>query len=100
MGTAAPVAGRIGSPLAALVAVVATLLGLLVLAWAVLYVTKGSFLERPFEKFASREVGRTVSVGGVFKLYPDPHLKLHAANIYIQTHAWSTRAHREIGIEY
>src|SRR3546814_549691 len=89
MATAAPVAGRIGSPLAALVAVVATLLGLLVLAWAVLYVTKGRFLERPFEKFASREVGRTVSVGGDFQLYLDPHIKFHAEKFEIQNPEWA-----------
>ncbi|WP_174298321.1 AsmA family protein, partial [Sphingomonas bacterium] len=54
------------------VAVLATLIGLIVLAWATLYVTKGRFLKPTFERLAGSALGRTVTVRGDFQIYFDP----------------------------
>lgn len=62
--------------LASLIALFATLVGLVLLAWTILYVTKGRFLKRPFEKVASRALDRQVNVAGDFQLYLDP-LNIH-----------------------
>ncbi|MGI4733152.1 MAG: AsmA family protein [Janthinobacterium lividum] len=58
------------------VAILASLLGLAVLGWAVLYVTHGRFLKHRFEQLAGSALGRTVTVRGDFQLYFDP-LDLH-----------------------
>lgn len=54
------------------VAVLATLIGLVVLAWGVLYVTKGRFLKPTFQRLAGSALERTVTVRGDFQLYFDP----------------------------
>jgi uncharacterized protein involved in outer membrane biogenesis len=48
-----------------------TLLGVIVLAWALLYITKGRFLKHPFEKIVSGATHRQVTVAGDFQLYFD-----------------------------
>jgi AsmA family protein len=55
--------------LASLVAVLATIIGLILLAWTVLFVTKGRFLKSTFEKYASRSAERQVRVAGDFQFY-------------------------------
>jgi hypothetical protein len=55
-----PVHGAIS----AVLGVVTTLLGLAVLAWLILFVTKGRFLKPTFEKYASRYADRPVGVAG------------------------------------
>lgn len=55
--------------LASLFAVLATIIGLIVLAWVVLFVTKGRFLKSTFEKYASRSAQREVRVAGDFQFY-------------------------------
>ncbi|KRB82577.1 AsmA family protein [Sphingomonas sp. Root710] len=57
--------------LAAGFAVVATIIGLIVLAWFVLFVTKGRFLKPTFESVASRLAERQVKVAGDFQFYFD-----------------------------
>ena len=58
---------------------VVTLIGLIVLAWAILFVTKGRFLKPTFVKYASRYADRAVAVAGDFQLYFNPfHLKFLA----------------------
>ena len=52
-------------------AVVATIIGLIVLAWFVLFVTKGRFLKPSFESIASRMTERQVKVAGDFQFYFD-----------------------------
>src|SRR5258705_13449226 len=52
--------------------VFATIIGLLVLAWAILFITKGRFLKHGFERIASRYTGREVTVAGDFNLYFNP----------------------------
>lgn len=56
-------------PVAAVIAVITTLVGLVVLAWVILFVTKGRFLKHPFERIASSTSGREVRVAGDFQFY-------------------------------
>lgn len=57
--------------LAAGFATIATFIGLIVLAWFVLFVTKGRFLKPQFESIASRMTEREVKVAGDFQFYFD-----------------------------
>lgn len=88
--TAAPPARRVPQSLIAVpLAILATLLGLIVLAWTVLYVTKGRFLKETFEKYASSASGRTVDVAGDFQLYFDPlDTKFVAEGLTVTNPAW------------
>ncbi len=52
-------------------AVVATIIGLVFLAWLILFVTKGRFLKPTFESVASRMTDREVRVAGDFQFYFD-----------------------------
>lgn len=61
----------IGPPVAVLIAVLTTLIGLVVLGWTTLYVTKGRFLKHSFERIASQTSGRQVRVAGDFNFYFD-----------------------------
>lgn len=85
-----PVARTIGSPLAATIAVVTTLLGVLVLAWLVLFVTKGRFLKHSFESIASRTSHRDVRVAGDFQLYFNPlDVKFVAEGLTVSNPDWA-----------
>ncbi|SDC76180.1 hypothetical protein SAMN05444678_105162 [Sphingomonas sp. YR710] len=64
-------AGRAASIVASLCAVIATIVGLIVLGWFILFVTKGRFLKHAFESYASRTLQREVKVAGDFQLYFD-----------------------------
>mgnify|MGYP003392366292 CR=1 FL=1 len=66
-GTVVPI--RIGTPVAAIIAVMTSLIGLVVLAWVILFVTKGRFLKAPFERIASQISQRQVRVAGGFQFY-------------------------------
>ncbi len=70
-------------------AVLATLLGLLVLAYVVLFVTKGRFLKGAFESYASRYADRPVRVGGDFQFYLNPHIKFYAEALSVANPAWA-----------
>ena len=75
---------------ASLVAVLATLIGFVVLAWASLYVTKGRFLRSTFERYASRSAERDVRVSGDFQLYLDPiNIKFLAEGLTITNPRWA-----------
>src|SRR5688500_10805516 len=52
--------------------IVATVVGLILLAWAILFITKGRFLKPTFEKYASRAAERQVKVAGDFQLFFNP----------------------------
>jgi uncharacterized protein involved in outer membrane biogenesis len=70
----------------------ATILGLIVLAWAILFITKGSFLKHPFERFASRYSGREVKVVGAFNLYFNPiNAAFLAEGLTVGNPAWAPR---------
>lgn len=76
---------RIGKGLAI---ALASLAGLFLLLFVVLYVTKGSFLKGPATSLASRMTDRTVTVGGDFQLYLDPHVRLRAEDLSISNPDW------------
>jgi uncharacterized protein involved in outer membrane biogenesis len=82
---------RIGGRIArAALRAVAAVLGLILLLWLVLYLTKGRFLERPFERIASRMLDRRVEVGGGFMLYLDPiTIRLFAERLTIANPSWA-----------
>jgi uncharacterized protein involved in outer membrane biogenesis len=86
-----PRTGRtLGTPLAAVIAVVTTLIGLIVLAWVVLYVTKGRFLKHPFERIVGGVTHREVKVRGDFQLYFDPiTLRFRAEGLSIANPKWA-----------
>ncbi|RHW17752.1 AsmA family protein [Sphingomonas gilva] len=82
---------RSDSPIAAMVAVLATIIGLVLLAWTVLYVTKGRFLKGTFERIATSQSGREVEVDGDFQLYFNPiNIKFLAEGITVANPEWAS----------
>ena len=83
----APRSGRhdpVSGALAAVAAILSTIVGLILLAWLILFVTKGRFLKPTFEKYASRSAGRPVRVAGDFQLYFAPlDLKFFAEGLTV-----------------
>jgi len=72
--------------------IVAALLLLLFAAWAILYVTKGHFLRRPFERIVGAQLHRDVRVPGDFQLYFDPFdIKLVTDGLTIANPAYASR---------
>jgi AsmA family protein len=85
-------ARALGTPLASVIAIVTTLLGLIVLAWTVLFVTKGRFLKPTFEKIASSQTHRQVKVAGDFQLYFAPfNVKFLAEGLTVSNPEWAGR---------
>lgn len=76
--------------LATLLAIVTTVVGLIVLTWSVLYITKGRFLKGTFERTVTGFSNRAVKVGGDFQFYFDPiDLKFRAEDMTIDNPAWA-----------
>jgi hypothetical protein len=72
--------------------IVATLVGLLVLAWAILFITKGRFLKPHFERYMSEQTFRRVDVAGDFQLYLNPiNIKFRAEGLSISNPEWASR---------
>ncbi|MGE3747027.1 MAG: AsmA family protein [Sphingomonadaceae bacterium] len=68
------------------------LLALIVLIWAILFVTKGSFLKGSFETIASRITQREVRVAGDFQLYFNPiNVQFRAGGLTVSNPGWATR---------
>ena len=84
-----PHRGPLESAIASALSILATLFGLFILAYVVLFVTKGRFLKDPFVNFTSRYTERTVRVGGDFQLYLNPHIKFLAEDIAIANPPWA-----------
>lgn len=83
-------ARALGTPLASVLSVLATILGLLVLAWTILFITKGRFLKPTFERIASAQSGRAVKVAGDFQLYFAPlNVKFLAERITVSNPDWA-----------
>ena len=83
-------ARTLGTPLAATISTLVTLLGLIVFAWAVLFVTKGRFLKHPFERVVSAQTARDVRVAGDFQLYFNPfNVHFVAEGLTITNPAWA-----------
>ena len=81
---------KVMTAVASLLALVATIVGLILLAWTVLYVTKGRFLKHTFEKYASRSAERDVRVAGDFQLYFNPiDIKFLAEGLTITNPKWA-----------
>jgi uncharacterized protein involved in outer membrane biogenesis len=59
------------APLAIVLGILAWLIGLIVVAWLVLFITHGRFLKARFERMATGFMGRDVRVAGDFQLYFD-----------------------------
>lgn len=76
--------------LATLLAIVTTIIGLILLAWSILYITKGRFLKGTFERTVAGFSNRAVKVGGDFQFYFDPiDLKFRAENMTIDNPDWA-----------
>lgn len=70
----------------------ATLIGLIILAWAILFITKGRFLKPHFERIVSGQTQRKVDVAGDFQLYLNPiNIKFYAEGLTISNPEWATR---------
>jgi AsmA family protein len=83
-------ARALGTPLASFIAVVVTLIGLVVLAWTVLFVTKGRFLKGTFERIVAAQTQREVKVAGDFQLYFAPfNVKFVAEGFTISNPQWA-----------
>ncbi|MDO6413877.1 AsmA family protein [Sphingomonas sp. BIUV-7] len=78
--------------IASVVSVLATLFGLLFLAWLVLFVTKGRFLKHTFEKVASKYMERDIRVAGDFNFYFDPiDMKFLAEGMTVSNPEWAKK---------
>jgi AsmA family protein len=72
--------------------VVAAIVGLLLLAWLVLFITRGRFLKPYFEKYASQSAGRPVKVAGDFQLFLNPiNIRFRAEGLNVANPAWAKR---------
>jgi uncharacterized protein involved in outer membrane biogenesis len=72
--------------------IVATIVGLILLAWAILFITKGRFLKPTFEKYASRAAERQIKVAGDFQLYFNPiDIKFLAEGLTVSNPEWAER---------
>jgi uncharacterized protein involved in outer membrane biogenesis len=78
------------TPLAAGIGVLTSFIGLLVLAWAILFVTKGRFLRHTFENIVAAQTHRQVRIAGDFQLYLNPfNIKLVAEGMTISNPEWA-----------
>ena len=84
-----PLRRPVDTGLSTLFAVLATLIGIFVLAYVVLYVTKGRFLKGPFERYASKTAERPVKVAGDFQFYLNPHIKFYAEGLTVANPDWA-----------
>lgn len=88
----APPPRPIGTSLASVIAVITTIIGLIILAWGVLYVTKGRFLKHTFEHVVGGLTHRDVSVTGDFQLYFDPFdIKFYAEGMRVSNPSWASK---------
>ncbi|WP_404335588.1 AsmA family protein [Sphingomonas sp. MMS12-HWE2-04] len=83
-------ARAMGTPLASGIAVLTTLLGLIVLAWTILFITKGRFLKHSFERIVAGQTHRQVKVAGDFQLYFAPfNVKFVAEGLTVSNPEWA-----------
>lgn len=70
----------------------AGLIALLLMAWLILFTTRGSFLKGPFERISSRVTQREVKIAGGFQFYLNPiNVKFRAEGLTISNPRWATR---------
>lgn len=66
------------------------ILAVIVAIWLVLYITKGRFLKRPFERIVTSSLERDVNVAGDFQLYFDPfNIKFLAEGLTVANPKWA-----------
>ncbi len=91
VATAKPIR-TLGTPLAAAIAALTTILGLIVLAWTILFITKGRFLKHSFERIVAAQTHRHVKIAGDFQLYLNPlNVKFVAEGLSISNPEWAGR---------
>jgi len=77
---------------ATIIAIIGSLIGLIVLVWAILFVTKGRFLKPVFERYAGGSAERKVTVAGDFQFYFNPfNIKFVSEGISIANPDWATK---------
>ncbi|NIJ08357.1 hypothetical protein FHS31_001974 [Sphingomonas vulcanisoli] len=77
---------------ATIVGILTTLLGLIFLAWLILFVTRGRFLKHTFERYASSYTQRDAKVAGDFNLYFDPiAIKFLAEGLTVSNPTWASK---------
>ncbi|HLZ79107.1 MAG TPA: AsmA family protein [Sphingomonas sp.] len=75
-----------------LLTVLLSIITLLLLAWAILFITKGRFLKHRFESITSHLTQRQVTVAGDFQLYFDPiDMKFVADGLSISNPGWASK---------
>jgi hypothetical protein len=67
----------------------AVVVGVVVAAYVVQYVTKGSFWRSTFERVVSQRAGRDVRVAGDFQLYLAPDIRFRAEGLSVANPAWA-----------
>ena len=67
----------------------AVVVGLLVTAYVVQYVTRGAFWRSTFERVVSDRAGRDVRVAGDFQLYLAPDIRFRAEGLTVDNPAWA-----------
>ncbi|MEC3912694.1 AsmA family protein [Sphingobium sp. CR2-8] len=68
------------------------IVGILFALWLILFITKGRFLKRPFERIVTGQLQRPVHVGGDFQLYFAPFsIKFLAQDMRVANPAWASR---------
>ncbi len=68
------------------------IVGVVFLAWLILFITKGRFLKHPFENIAGKMTHRTVAVRGDFQLYFAPfEIKFLAEGLTVSNPGWATK---------
>lgn len=83
---------RWDTPVGIGLSIVAIIIGLILLAWAILFITKGRFLKARFESIASTLTERQVTVAGDFQLYFDPiNIKFVADGLSISNPSWASK---------
>lgn len=81
-------------PLVIALRIVGGILLALILAWAVLYITKGRFLKGTFERIASSQTGRAVKVAGDFQFYFNPvNVKFVSEGLTVSNPQWARGGH-------
>jgi|TARA_R100000501_G_scaffold16352_1_gene29719 hypothetical protein len=69
--------------------IIGSLFGIIALLWLILFITKGRFLQEPFETYASDQLGRPVAIAGDFQLYSNPHIKFVAEGLTAANPDWA-----------
>ena len=83
---------RWGTPIGIGLSMIAIIIGLIVLAWAILFITKGRFLKARFESIASSLSERQVKIAGDFQLYFDPiNVKFVADGLSVSNPSWASK---------